>query len=50
MEHRLHHYKEFFDSPHFDGVPQSRLFILLFADVHQDVPVWCSEFFEDSSP
>ena len=31
-------------------VPQSRLFILLFANVHQDVPVRRSEFLRYSSP
>jgi hypothetical protein len=50
MEHRLDHYEQLFDSSHFGGVAQSRLFILFFADVHQDVPVRGSKFFRDSSP
>ena len=50
VEHRLDQYEQFFDSPHFGGIAQSRLFILFFTDVHQDVPVWGSEFFGDPSP
>ena len=50
VEHRLDQYEQFFDSPHFGVIAQSRLFILFFTDVHQDVLVWGSEFFGDSSP